>query len=75
LLPQQPAAEHPSAALFGVACIELRLAPPLKSLKDGIVFEIRPLYAKDISTSSTVKTENELALSPNTMFKVVALHF
>jgi hypothetical protein len=36
--------------------------------------EIRAIHAKDISPLSVVKSENELALSPNTMFKVVACY-
>ncbi len=40
---------------------------------DGATFvEIRAIHAKDISPLSMVKSENELALAPNTMFKVVA---
>ena len=42
---------------------------------DGATFvEIRAIHAKDISPLSMVKSENELALSPNTMFKVVACY-
>ena len=40
---------------------------------DGSTFvEIRAINAKNITPLSMVKSENELALSPNTMFKVVA---
>jgi len=42
---------------------------------DGATFvEIRAIHAKDIGPLSMVKSENELALSPNTMFKVVACY-
>ncbi len=42
---------------------------------DGATFvEIRAIHAKDISPLSMVRSENELALSPNTMFKVVACY-
>ena len=42
---------------------------------DGATFvEIRAIHAKDVSPLSMVKSENELALSPNTMFKVVACY-
>jgi hypothetical protein len=42
---------------------------------DGATFvEIRAIHAKDISPLSMVKSENELVLSPNTMFKVVACY-
>ncbi len=42
---------------------------------DGATFvEIRAIHAKDISSLSMFKSENELVLSPNTMFKVVACY-
>jgi hypothetical protein len=42
---------------------------------DGATFvEIRAIHAKDISVLSMVKSENELALCPNTLFKVVACY-
>ena len=42
---------------------------------DGATFvEIRAIHAKDISMLSMFKSENELVLSPNSIFKVVACY-
>ncbi len=42
---------------------------------DGATFvEIRAIHAKDISLLSMFKSESELVLSPNSMFKVVACY-